>query len=252
MDTKLACEIVKDLLPLYVDKMVSDVSQKSIEQHLQQCTDCMECYQNMAVELESSAQTPEVSDIKRFLKKTKRMYFFYGLCGLSFLSIFVCLIVDLALNKGITWSLIVGSAVLFADILVYVLSACKKNKGCITMAVLSIGTGCLLSVIQFTRYYLMNTGTVWIFRYGFPILLVWLGVLWLPLLFRTVFKWNLWDCIAFFLFLVIVGNYFTKCITGDFVWRDIFYTRDFIINALGEAIGILVFGAIGRVKKWRR
>ena len=40
MERELACEIVKDLLPLYVDEMVSDVSKKSIESHLENCTEC--------------------------------------------------------------------------------------------------------------------------------------------------------------------------------------------------------------------
>lgn len=252
MDRELACEVVKDLLPLYVDKMVSEVSEKSIEQHLEHCADCREFYQNMAAALEQEAQPPEVSDVKRFLKKTKRMYFFYGLCGLSFLSIFICMIVDLALNKGITWSLIVGSAVLFADVLVYVVSACKKNKVYIVLTVLSVGTGVLLSVIQFAGYCRMHTGTVWIFRYGFPILLVWLGILWIPVLFRTVFQWNLWDSVALFLLLAIVGNYVTKYITGDYLWADILRMRNFASDALGELIGALVFAAVGRVKKWRK
>ena len=180
------------------------------------------------------------------------MYFFYGLCGLSFVSILVCMIVDLALNKGITWSLIVGSAVIFADALVSVVSFCKKNKGCMTMAVISVGTVCLLLVIQVTRYYLMNAGTFWIVRYGFPILLLWLGILWIPVLFQTFFKWNLWDCIAFFLLLVIAGNYITKWMTGDYGWNDILHMRNFMTDAFGEVIGILLFGAIGRVKKWRK
>jgi len=33
-EKELACEIVRDLLPLYVDGMVSDVSKKSIDNHL--------------------------------------------------------------------------------------------------------------------------------------------------------------------------------------------------------------------------
>ncbi len=248
MDRELACEIIKDLLPLYVDGMASDVSKKSIEQHLKHCEDCSEVYNNMVFNLEMEEQLSEVQDVKRFLKKTKRMYFFYGLCGLSFISILVCMIVDLALNNGITWSLIVGSSCLFADAFLYVILDCKKNKGCMAMAVLSIGTFVLLSVIQITRYYLMDTGTCWIFRYGFPILLLWLGVLWFPVLCRTFLKWNIWDCISLFMLLVIIGNYVTKLIIGDYVWNDVLHMRGFVSNALGEVIGIILFGIIGRVK----
>lgn len=251
MERELACEIVKDLLPLYVDGIVSDVSKKSIENHLEHCTDCNEIYHNMAYNLEMESLPTEVSDVKRFLKKIKKMYILYGLGGLSFIAIFVCLIVDLSVNKGITWSLIAGSSCLFADSLVYVLSICKKNKVCITMAVISIGTFSLLSVIQITGYCLMGIGTVWIFRYGLPILLLWLLVLWLPVLTRTFLKWNIWDCIALFMLLVIVGNYVTKLITGDYVWNDVLHMKDFLCNALGEVIGVILFGIIGRIKNMK-
>lgn len=252
MERELACDIVKDLLPLYVDGMVSDVSKKSIENHLEHCTECNEIYQNMAFHLEMEAPPTEVSDVKRFLKKTKKMYLLYGLGGLSFIAILVCLIVDMAVNKGITWSLIAGSSCLFADTLIYALSTCKKNKGCITMAVISIGTFCLLFVIQITRYYLMGTGSFWLFHYGLPILLLWLLVLWVPVLTRTFLKWNIWDCIALFMLLVIVGNYVTKLITGDYVWNDVLHMQGFAGNALGEVIVIILFGIIGRVKKWKK
>lgn len=251
MERELACEIVKDLLPLYVDGIVSDVSKKSVENHLEHCTDCNEIYHNMAFHLEMESLQTEVSDVKRFLKKIKKMYILYGLGGISFIAIFVCLIVDMAVNKGITWSLIVGSSCLFADAFIYVLSICKKNKGCITMAVISIGTFSLLSVIQITVYCLMGIGTVWIFRYGLPILLLWLLVLWLPVLTRTFLKWNIWDCIALFMLLVIVGNYVTKLITGDYVWNDVLHMKDFLYNALGEVIGVILFGTIGRIKNMK-
>lgn len=252
MERELACEIVKDLLPLYVDGIVSDVSKKSIENHLEHCTDCKELYDDMAFHLEMETPPTEVSDVKRFLKKTKKMYLLYGLGGLSFIAILVCLIVDIAVNKGITWSLIAGSSCLFADTLIYALSTCKKNKGCITMAVISIGTFFLLFVIQITRYYLMGTGTFWLFRYGLPILLLWLLVLWPPVLTRTFLKWNIWDCLALLMLLVIVGNYATKLITGDYAWNDVRHMHGFAVNALGEVIGIILFGIIGRVRKWRK
>ncbi len=252
MERELACEIIKDLLPLYVDGMVSDVSKNSIENHLEHCAECNEIYHNMSFHLETETQPTEVQDVKRFLKKTKKMYFLYGLGGISFIAILVCVIVDLAVNKGLTWSLITGISCLFADTLLYILLTCKKNIGCITMAVISIGTFVLLSVIQITGYSLMNTGTIWIFRYGLPILLLWLLVLWLPVLTRTFRKWNIWDCIALFMLLVLIGNYATRLITGDYVWNDVLHMRGFAGNALGEVIGIIVFGMIGRIKKWRK
>lgn len=252
MNKELDCEIIKDLLPLYVDEMVSDVSRKSIENHLQHCKECTEMYQNMALDLEKEEQPSEDEDVKRFLKKTKHMYFLYGLGGLSFIAILVCAIVDLALNKRLTWSLIEGTAVIFANALMYALLVCKKNKGYITMLVVSVGTIALLSTIQISSYYIMNTGTVWIFCYGFPILLLWLGVTWIPVLCRCALKWNIWDCIAVFMAMVLIGKYVTKLITGDYSQNDLWSMHNFIDNGLGEVMAIVLFGIIGRIKKWRR
>lgn len=249
MNKELDCEIVKDLLPLYVDGMVSDVSKKSIEAHLEHCKDCAEIYQNMDFGLEEENQSSEVEDVKRFLKKTKQMYFLYSLGGLSFIAILVCMIVDFALNKKMTWSLIAGSTIVFANAFMYALLVCKKNKGYITMSVVSVGTIVLLSTIQISRYYFMNIGTVWIFRYGFPIMLLWLGIIWVPALLRCILKWNIWDCIAVFMIMVLIGNYVTKLITGDYVLNDLWSMHNFIGNGLGEVIGAVLFGTIGRIKK---
>ncbi|MBD5465251.1 MAG: hypothetical protein HDR22_05455 [Lachnospiraceae bacterium] len=252
MERELDCEIVKDLLPLYVDGMASEISKKSIKNHLKGCSDCLEIYENMSAEIEEKEQ-PEVEDVQRFLKRTKLMYFLYALGGISMVAIITCMIVDLALNKGITWSLIVAASIVFTDAVLYSALSGKKNKGLNTMSVISIGTACLLLMIQITRYYLMNVGSFWIIRYGYPILLVWLAVIWTPMLCRHFFKWNLWDCIAVFLIAVIVGNYATKLITGDYVWnRDLWNLYNFLGNALGEMMGAVLFGILGRIKKWRK
>lgn len=252
MEKELNCEIVKDLLPLYVDGMVSEISKRSIESHLKNCTNCREIHRNMTVKIEDTSQS-DIKDVKRFLKKTKLMYFLYGLGGLSLIAVIVCLIVDLAVNKGITWSLIVGGTVIYSDAILYSVMVCKKNKGFITMSVISIGVACLLFIIQFTRYYLMHAGTLWIFRYGYPIMLLWLAIVWIPILCRHFFNWNIWDCIAVFLLLVMLGNYGTQLIIGDYEWNQDLWSLDkFLNNGLGQIIGVILFGIIGRIRKWRK
>lgn len=252
MNKELECEIVKDLLPLYVDRMVSDVTKQRIEGHLEHCKECTQVYQNMDFNLEEEKQSSEVQDVKRFLKKTKKMYFLYGLGGLSFIALIVCMIVDLTLNKGVTWSIIVASAILFANALMYTILVCTKNKAYMTMSVVSIGTVALLFTIQISRYYLMNTGTLWIFRYGFPIMLLWLSVIWVPVICKCTFKWQIWDCIVIFLVMELIGNYVTKLITGDYVLNDLWSMHNFIGNGLGGTIGAVLFGILGRIKKWKK
>ncbi|MEG1256835.1 zf-HC2 domain-containing protein [Clostridium sp.] len=38
--SKVSCEIIKDLLPLYYDKVCSDESNKMVEEHLDECSSC--------------------------------------------------------------------------------------------------------------------------------------------------------------------------------------------------------------------
>ncbi len=70
--------------------MVSDFSKKSIEKHLEHCADCKETFGNMSFGLEPDEKPPEGLEVKKFLRKTKKMYFFYGLGGISFVAAFVC------------------------------------------------------------------------------------------------------------------------------------------------------------------
>lgn len=37
---KIQCEVVKDLLPLYVDSLVSDTTKDLVEKHLEECSEC--------------------------------------------------------------------------------------------------------------------------------------------------------------------------------------------------------------------
>ena len=45
--TKLPCEIVKDLLPLYIDKLTTEVTNSAIEEHISTCPACNEVMESM-------------------------------------------------------------------------------------------------------------------------------------------------------------------------------------------------------------
>ena len=44
---KYPCEIIRDLLPLYIDDVCSEESRRAIENHLAECEECMKYYQSM-------------------------------------------------------------------------------------------------------------------------------------------------------------------------------------------------------------
>ena len=37
---KISCDVIEDLLPLYIDDMVSEDSRQLVEEHLKECTTC--------------------------------------------------------------------------------------------------------------------------------------------------------------------------------------------------------------------
>ena len=57
---KISCNIIRDLLPLYVDEVVSQDTRAMMVEHLEQCAECREKYENM----KSTVVIPVEDDIK--------------------------------------------------------------------------------------------------------------------------------------------------------------------------------------------
>lgn len=47
MEHKIPCEIIQDLMPLYVDNLTSDLANTEIENHFDSCADCKSQYISM-------------------------------------------------------------------------------------------------------------------------------------------------------------------------------------------------------------
>ena len=47
MKNKIPCEVIRDLLPSYVDELTSEVTNQVIRDHLETCEDCRERYASM-------------------------------------------------------------------------------------------------------------------------------------------------------------------------------------------------------------
>lgn len=82
----MKCEIVRDLLPLYVDGLTSDVSSKEIEKHLKSCKECQKYYQEIAGEIPnavhiSDEEIQEIDLIKKIRKKERWKVTGFLTCG---------------------------------------------------------------------------------------------------------------------------------------------------------------------------
>lgn len=73
----ITCSVIKDLLPLYVDDVLSEDSRKLVEEHLAGCDDCKEAYENLKSGggSEANKRNRDKEVIKKLRKKilTKRM-----------------------------------------------------------------------------------------------------------------------------------------------------------------------------------
>lgn len=54
MNKQYTCDIIFDLLPLYIDGMTSPETAKVVEEHLKECEVCRQTYEEMAGEIDIS------------------------------------------------------------------------------------------------------------------------------------------------------------------------------------------------------
>ncbi len=75
-ETNLPCQIITDLLPLYIDGLCTDESKKAVEAHLETCPDCSQRLAYMSSELSSGsslqASSPAAADQARERERVKR------------------------------------------------------------------------------------------------------------------------------------------------------------------------------------
>lgn len=65
---KMECEVIQDLLPLYVEKIASEQSAVLVEEHLKECEACQKSYEEM---IEKTPQISEEETVKVPLEKIK-------------------------------------------------------------------------------------------------------------------------------------------------------------------------------------
>ena len=74
MKQELACSIVQDLLPNYIEKLTGDETNRFIEEHINSCEQCRSILQDMRAEISNKKSIPK-KELK-FLKKVKKVRIF--------------------------------------------------------------------------------------------------------------------------------------------------------------------------------
>lgn len=69
--SKITCNTIKDLLPLYVDEVVSDDTKAIVSEHLENCMECRKKYESMKQEVSIPIEG-NAKPLKRFKSAWKR------------------------------------------------------------------------------------------------------------------------------------------------------------------------------------
>ena len=128
---KINCNVIRDLLPLYADKMCSEESKELVEGHLTDCKDCSALLQQMlSTNIESDLKSETADVITRQAKFFKRKSAVAGavIAGIFMIPILVCLIVNLAADTALDWFFIVLASLITAASLIIVPLIVPENR----------------------------------------------------------------------------------------------------------------------------
>ena len=79
MSEKLSCSTVRDLLPMYIENLLSPETEEAVKAHLEECEECRTIYEQMSSpQPEASAEKPQVDYLKKINQKRSRMLVILG------------------------------------------------------------------------------------------------------------------------------------------------------------------------------
>ena len=88
---KLSCDIIRDLLPLYHDKVCSQQSCKLVEEHLASCKDCNLVLEQIHRDIKGVNDMDDTKPIQEIAKKWKRDKKSAFLKGTMLVSVLACI-----------------------------------------------------------------------------------------------------------------------------------------------------------------
>ena len=86
MKNEINCEIIKDLLPLYVDKLVSEETKNIVEEHIEECDNCKSTLEDMnpVEKINPEDNIKQVDCFKKIKKKSRKKIVISILLGMIF------------------------------------------------------------------------------------------------------------------------------------------------------------------------
>lgn len=108
------CEIVQDLLPMYVEGLTSESSNQFVEEHIDSCPECLNYYKTIKEDLpleETSYSHAEIEDqelIKDIKQRIKNRTFIVALVGMLIGLFFALPWFPFTITGGLALLLLVG------------------------------------------------------------------------------------------------------------------------------------------------
>ena len=173
---KQNCNIVRDLLPLYADKICSEESRNFVDEHLSGCAECsavLDQIRNTDFESDLKFETEKVIQNQAKFFKRKSAIVGAVIAGIFMIPVIVCLIVNLAVGSALDWFFIVLASLLVAASLIVVPLMMPENKALWTLGTFTFS---LLLLLGVTCIY---AGGNWFFVAATPVLFGF-SVLFLP------------------------------------------------------------------------
>ena len=128
---KKECEIIRDILPLYVDEVCSDSSREIVDEHLKECPDCTAYLEQLrASEAEDGLKEEKALVIKNQARRFNRRSAAVGsvISALFMIPILICLIVNLTMGRTLDWFFVVLAGMLVAASLIVVPIVVPESK----------------------------------------------------------------------------------------------------------------------------
>ena len=178
---KYSCDLIRDLLPLYIDDVASPSSRRMVEEHLAECADCRVILDQMKNEEVEKAITDEKEDViagqRRFFQR-KSAIAGSIVAGIFMIALAVCLIVNLASGSGPGWFIVVLASLLVAASVSIVPLMVPESKGLWTLGAFTASLLLLFGVCC------LYSGGKWFFVAGTSVLFG-LSVIALPFVVRS-------------------------------------------------------------------
>lgn len=238
MEQKLTCETIRDLLPMYVDELTSEATNKLVKEHVKECKECNEILENMKQPIEVET-APEVKEFKKYLKKSRISIFYWIMGVLAVIAMLTCFIVNLAVDGKLSWFFIVVMGIITGYFPIYTMMNAKKHCFVKGIAVANICVIFLLAVIQMVLYYRMGIGELWFFSMAVPITLLWSVCIWIAIACNQLFHLNPVLCVSVLAFLAVPGNFLTNWMVGEYE-KPMDYFETFVSNGLGNLVAAIV------------